>query len=440
MCPDIPELKSPELKSIEEELAKDSLCQGMEEFHGYTGSVRELKTQLLSRAFPLPQGFSKKADDLLVRFRKMSGVKEVNLCLFPEKAADPREAYIDALSRYQIGGDLAVYDEASEVWTIGIPARVFEQHNHNEALFLMGRAVWRELNTDVPYDCMLKLSSPVGFWQRVKISRLLRFQEIAANALGMLYCGNMEAAVNALLHLELGLDASALQCNSSFHATLDNIDAVEELELLNRELPVIPAAPLSLYAMGQFAKTDLFQSNKTGHRANCSLSMDDYFTNVQRANDHIHPPLREMPEEDKKFRERFLIIAQYLVAEADGVILKEETQTIMRSIDPQVIEELEEEFDWVKGKNGNTLDVSREVFFSTPPEVRARHAAEILFYCVKTSMSDGGQCEEEMETLKFLAENLGVDLTDLIAIDSKAREIAEAEMDVEEDEEEIIQV
>ncbi len=135
-----------------------------------------------------------------------------------------------------------------------------------------------------------------------------------------------------------------------------------------------------------------------------------------------------------------MIIAQYLVAEADGVILKEETQTIMRSIDPQVIEELEEEFDWVKGKNGNTLDVSREVFFRAPPEVRTRQAAEILFYCVKTSMSDGGQCEEEMETLKFLAENLGVDLTDLIAIDSKAREIAEAEMDVEEDEEEIIQV
>ena len=196
----------------------------------------------------------------------------------------------------------------------------------------------------------------------------------------MLYCGSLEAAVKALLNLELGLDASALQYNSSFYATLDNIDAVEELELLNRELPVIPAAPLSLYAMGQFAKTDLFQSNRTGHRANCSLSMDDYFTNVQRANDHIHPPLQEMPEEDKKFRERFLIVAQYLVAEADGVILKEETQTIMRSVDPQVIEELEEEFDWVKGKNGNTLDVSREVFFRAP-EVRTRQAAEILLLC-----------------------------------------------------------
>ena len=164
--------------------------------------------------------------------------------------------------------------------------------------------------------------------------------------------------------------------------------------------------------------------------------MDDYFTNVQRANDHIHPPLREMPEEDKIFRERFLIVAQYLVAEADGVILKEETQTIMRSVDPQVIEELEEEFDWVKGKNGNTLDVSREVFFRAPPEVRTRQAAEILFYCVKTSMSDGGQSEEELEALQFLANNLEIDLPDLYAIDSKAMKIIEAEEDVEE----IIQV
>ena len=435
MCPDIPELKSPELKSIEEELAKDPLCQGMEEFHGYTDLVRAHKTNQLNKAFALPKGFFKKADNLLVRFRKMSGVKEVKLFLFPEKLADPREAYNDALSRY-LGGDLAVYDEATGVWSIGIPARVFEQPNHNEALFLMGRAVWKELNKDVPYDCMLKLSSPVGFWQRVKISRLLRFREIAANALGMLYCGSMEAAVKGLLNLELGLDASALQYNSSFYATLDNIDAVEELELLNRELPVIPAAPLSLYAMGQFAKTDLFQSNRPGHRANRSFSMDDYFTNVQRANDHIHPPLQEMPEEDKKFRERFLIIAQYLVAEADGVILKEETQTIMRSVDPQVIEELEEEFDWVKGKNGNTLDVSREVFFRAPPEVRTRQAAEILFYCVKTSMSDGGQSEEELEALQFLANNLEIDLPDLYAIDSKVMKIIEAEEDVEE----IIQV
>ena len=441
MCPDIPELKLPELKSIEEELAKDSLCQGMEEFHGYTDLVVEHKTKQLNKAFALPQGFSEKADDLLVRFRNMSGIEEVKLFLFPEKGADPREVYDDAISRYQIGGDLAVYDKSSEVWSIGLPATVFEQRNQNEALFLMGRAVWRELNVGVPYDCMLKLSSPVGFWQRVKISKLLRFREIAANSLGMLYCRNLESASNALLHLELGLDASALQCNPGFYATLDNIDTVEELELLNRELPVIPAAPLNLYAMGQFAKTDLFQSNRVGLRANSSLSMDDYFADVQRANDHIHPPLREMPEEDKKFRERFLILAQYMVAEADEVIMKEETQAIMRSVNREVLTELEEEYNWKTGKNGNTAEVSFEVYSDASPEVRARHAAEILFYCVKTSRSDGDQCEEEVEVLKFLAEKLGVDLMDLIAIDSKATEIAEAEMvEAEEDEEEIIRV
>ena len=441
MCPDIPELKLPELKSIEEELAKDSLCQGMEEFHGYTDLVVEHKTKQLNKAFALPQGFSEKADDLLVRFRNMSGIEEVKLFLFPEKGADPREVYDDAISRYQIGGDLAVYDKSSEVWSIGLPATVFEQRNQNEALFLMGRAVWRELNVGVPYDCMLKLSSPVGFWQRVKISKLLRFREIAANSLGMLYCRNLESASNALLHLELGLDASALQCNPGFYATLDNIDTVEELELLNRELPVIPAAPLNLYAMGQFAKTDLFQSNRVGLRANSSLSMDDYFADVQRANDHIHPPLREMPEEDKKFRERFLILAQYMVAEADEVIMKEETQAIMRSVNREVLTELEEEYNWKTGKNGNTAEVYFEVYSDASPEVRARHAAEILFYCVKTSRSDGDQCEEEVEVLKFLAEKLGVDLMDLIAIDSKATEIAEAEMvEAEEDEEEIIRV
>jgi len=440
MCPDIPELKLPELKSIEEELAKDSICQGMEEFHGYTDWVRELKTQLLSRAFPLPQGFSKKADDLLVRFRKMSGIGEVKLFLFPEKTADPREAHSNAIVRFNIGGDLAIYDVDTEAWSIGLPATVFERRNQNEALFLMGRAVWRELNASVPYDCMLKLSSPVGFWQRVKISRLLRFREIAANSLGMLYCRNLESASNALFHLELGLDVSALQCNPGFYATLDNIDTVEELELLNRELPVIPAAPLNLYAMGQFAKTDLFQSNRVGHRANSSLNMDDYFADVQRANDHIHPPLREMPEEDKKFRERFLIVAQYMVAESDEVIMKEETQAIMRSVNREVLTELEEEYDWKKGKNGNTYEVSEAVFLNASPEVRARHAAEILFYCVKTSMSDGDQCYEEFETLQFLADNLGVNLMDLYAIDSKATEIAEAEMVEAEEEEEIIQV
>ena len=100
-----------------------------------------------------------------------------------------------------------------------------------------------------------------------------------------------------------------------------------------------------------------------------------------------------------------------------------------------------EEYDWKKGKNGNTFAVSGEVYSDASPEVRARHAAEILFYCVKTSMSDGDQCEEELETLQFLADKLGVDLLDLYAIHSKATEIAEAEMvEAEEDEEEIIQV
>ena len=51
-------------------------------------------------------------------------------------------------------------------------------------------------------------------------------------------------------------------------------------------------------------------------------------------------------------------------------------------------------------------------------------------------MSDGGQSEEELEALQFLANNLEIDLPDLYAIDSKAMKIIEAEEDVEE----IIQV
>jgi hypothetical protein len=436
MYPDIPELKSSELRSIEAELAKDPICQGMEEHHEFASLVRSNKTEQLRRALALPQGFSRKADDILAQFRKISGIDEVKLYLFKEKELDPRESINNAVFRYQLGGDLAIFDEETEGWAIGLPATVFEQRNQNEALFLMGRAIWKELHEGIPYGLMLNLASPVGFWQRVKISRLLRFREIAANSLGLLFCRNVASASNALLHLQLGLDATAMQCNPGFFGTLDNIDSVDELELLSRNLPVIPAAPLYFYAMEQFAKTDMFQSKKVGHLASPPLSLEKYFKDIHRANDHIHPLLREMPQEDRQFRERFLILAQYLVAEADDVIMKEETQAIMRSIDPQVIEELEEEYDWVKGKDGNTLDVSKAVFFSTPLEVRARHAAEILFHCVKTSISDGDQCEQEVEAIEFLAENLEVELSDLFAINEKAKEMATAEMD----EEEIIQV
>jgi len=432
MYPDIPELKSPELRSIEAELAKDAICQGMEEHHEFAGLVRTNKTEQLRRALALPQGFSRKADDLLAGFRKISGIDEVKLYLFKEKELDPRESINNAIFRYQVGGDLAIFDEETEEWAIGLPATVFEQRNQNEALFLMGRAVWRELHEGIPYGLMLNLASPVGFWQRVKISRLLRFREIAANSLGLIYCRNVVSASNALLHLQLGLDASALQCNPGFFGTLDNIDTVDEIQLLSRNLPVIPAAPLYFYAMEQFAKTDMFQSSKVGHLASPPLSLKKYFEDIHRANDHIHPPLQEMPKEDRQFRERFLILAQYLVAEADDVIMKEETQAIMKSIDPQVIEELEEEYDWVKGKDGNTLDVSKSVFFSAPLEVRARHSAEILFHCVETSMSDGEQCDKEFAVIENLAENLGVEFNDLIAIDSKATEIATAGIDVEE--------
>ena len=56
-------------------------------------------------------------------------------------------------------------------------------------------------------------------------------------------------------------------------------------------------------------------------------------------------------------------------------------------------------------------------------------------------MSDGDQCEAEQNVLGFLAEQLGVEVSDLVAIDIKAQEIAEAEMENSEmDEEGIIQV
>ena len=77
MCPDIPELKLPELNSIEKELANDPICQAMEESFDYANLVRVFKTEQLSKAFALPQGLSQKADDLLVRFCNFSLVMYV---------------------------------------------------------------------------------------------------------------------------------------------------------------------------------------------------------------------------------------------------------------------------------------------------------------------------------------------------------------------------
>ena len=48
------------------------------------------------------------------------------------------------------------------------------------------------------------------------------------------------------------------------------------------------------------------------------------------------------------------------------------------------------------------------------------------------SLSDGNQCEAEQGVLLDLAESLGVDFSDLIAIDKKAAEITESEMEEEE--------
>ena len=427
----LPELVVPEQLAHRQELKEDIICQAMEEHHELHVKSIYSRSNIIEASFSPISGSFKHLAVLSSQLKKLIGNDElaIRISILPEGEDDPKHWLMQRNEVYNLGSQIAYFDKDRSALNLALPVSILNREKLGEALFYSGRAIWKLFNEEISYELLLKLSSPVGFWQKLQIGRLIRWNEAMANCMGLYFCRDLNGARQALIRDELGLDSASVQCDWSVYSFPTNFEVVPESEIMELPFPTVKADPFYFYIIEQFSRTDVFRGDA---KPIASKDWEGFCETAKQAREHVHPELEEMPEGDRRYRQHLMILTQYLVAEADEVLRAEEIAAIEKNTDPEELHFLEEEMGWVRGAGGNTQDIALAVLESGSESLRSRHAAEVLYGCLATSYSDGVQCDKEFEVILAIAQKLGIEEGDFVAIYNKAQELLEQKASTDE--------
>ena len=417
----LPELVVPEQLAHRQDLKEYIICQAMEEHHELHVKSIYSRSNIIEASFSPISGSFKHLAVLSSQLKKLIGNDElvIGISILSEGEGDPKRWLMQRGEVYNLGSQIAYFDEDRSALNLALPASILNREKLGEALFYSGRAIWKLFNEEISYELLLKLSSPVGFWQKLQIGRLIRWNEAMANCMGLYFCRDLNVARQALIRDELGLDSASVQCDWSVYSFPTNFEVVPESEIMELPFLTVKADP----------RTDVFRGDA---KPIASKDWEGFCETAKQAREHVHPELEEMPEGDRRYRQHLMILTQYLVAEADEVLRAEEIAAIEKNTDPEELHFLEEKMGWVRGAKGNTQDIALEVLESGPESIRSRHAAEVLYGCLATSYSDGVQCDKEFEVIIAIAQKLGIEEADFVAIYKKAQELLEQKASADE--------
>ncbi|MDP6180317.1 MAG: hypothetical protein QGG48_10530, partial [Desulfatiglandales bacterium] len=304
------DLKIEEHRDIEQELSKDPVLQAMYE-KIYSTKIQEFCQFMLDQAFPIPRGISMKADQLCSRFKEhLPGDYGLELLTLGDMVPEPSNQQQTALARFFAGKHFAMIEEDPDsersILKVCLGAEALQNRSEEELLFLMGHAAARVTDECPPYHLMLKMASPIGFDQQLLISRLLRFQTTTAACLGLMACRSLDAAKQSLFKLETGINPGLIGVD--YDKLSDCQDGkMSERALIGLDYPAFTADPLYFYALEQLKKPlcEDWVIDET--------EWENYSKAISKANERFHPKLKEMPEEDRHFRERFKILCMHAV-------------------------------------------------------------------------------------------------------------------------------
>jgi Zn-dependent protease with chaperone function/uncharacterized tellurite resistance protein B-like protein len=317
------------------------------------------------------------------------------------------EVYVNQDGRF----NAACYPPMKDKVLLFLTSSLLEKFTQQELAFVIGHEIGHYLfeHTRFPVDYILQNHggrlSPL---HAMKLYAWIRNAEITADRVGMICCGDFAVAANTFFKLSSGITSALFQFNlKDYLAQLEDLQGEVSGQDADPQdwFSTHPFNPMRLKALEVFIQGQAYHelTGKTGG----GLTSEQVENQVSELMKIMEPTyLQDNSDAGTKAR-RYLLAAGFLVAGANGVVVRPEVQALSSAVGAQV-----------------SPDEIREMFSRPLPEVKEMVQAlskdlsalltgvqklQLVRDLIVISYADGAIDEAELNCLVWLCETLGVD-------------------------------
>lgn len=327
------------------------------------------------------------------------------------RAALKLKAEIEVYVNQDSAFNAACYPPVKDKVLLVVTSSLLEKFGQQELAFVIGHELGHYLfeHTRFPVDYILQSHggrlSPV---HAMKMYSWIRNAEITADRVGMICCRDFQVAANTFFKLSSGITSSTFKFSVQ--------DYLTQLDDLRNEMAsgdndprdwfsTHPFNPLRMKALEIFTHGRPYWELMSQERG--ELSRDQVDEKVGELMAIMEPTYLQDTTDVGRKTQRYLLVAGYLVAAANGKVEPTEVQALATIVGPQVSPaEIQAMFN-------HPVGALREEIARLSKELMAHMTGiqklKLVRDMVVISIADGSLDKSELACLVWLCQNLGVD-------------------------------
>jgi hypothetical protein len=237
--------------------------------------------------------------------------------------------------------------------TVGVNARLLERCSGPELVFHLADALFRALLPTSRYlEFLLRNDAPFHFEDRFKVMELLRLRDYLAACFGFICCGDLEVARM--------VDVPAL---------------------------AFEYRPIQPLVLDRFRESAIF---RTALGTSGGISREQFEAEVLEMDRQAHPPLTELPDDQKAFFFIATVLAAQFVMEAVGAVTPPRQRLMLEFLDinEAQVQEIARQARWDRRKVGQAADLLQTMLTGTHSRWANLHCVELLNRCCLLTLQE----------------------------------------------------
>lgn len=304
----------------------------------------------------------------------------------------------------------ACYPPDNDRYYIIISSGLVQKFDEAELAFVIGHEIGHALFGHSRFSPRLILDQGVDYLSPLHAMKLFawsRCAEISADRIGLLCCGDFDAAARCFFKLSSGITTSTIdfKLQEYIKQFIDLKDIIKETEVDPEDwYSTHPFGPLRIMALELFQKSCTYRSllNEQGGEVT-EADLENQIMNILTL---MEPTYLDSSDENGRKIQEFMFLAGYLVMISDGEVKPEEIHSLSRIINPEVFAE---SMKTVNGtEEGPVIERLKELGDDINALFSTIQKLNILKDLCVISNSDGAIDESEVRNLYGLAGLLGI--------------------------------
>jgi uncharacterized tellurite resistance protein B-like protein len=237
----------------------------------------------------------------------------------------------------------ACYPPDDDRYYIIISSGLVQKFDEAELSFVIGHEIGHALFGHSRFSPRAILDQGADYLSPLHAMKLYawsRCAEISADRIGLLCCGDFEAAGRCFFKLSSGITTSSIdfKLREYIKQFVDLQDIIKDSEVDPEDwYSTHPFGPLRIKAL------ELFEKSRTYHTLSDvpggKISEEKLETQIRNILTLMEPSYLDSSDENGRKIQKFIFLAGYLIMISDGEVKPEEIQSLSRIIDPEIFAE-----------------------------------------------------------------------------------------------------